>query len=372
LNGPQLGKIRDAIVDAYGGSSNALADLNAALTDNFEDRNVYNYVIVHQQFPLQVADLLVKANNQGWIPSLLGALQQHRPEATVLQDVIRSVLATVPARQALDFAAGGSGISAQVRAELQDILPGGAIVDLPTMQRRVRCVCRIDYADQSPPGVGTGFLVGPDLVLTNSHVVRRVQEVQPSQRASVEKQLRFRFDLLERADAVDALGRSTTAMLNGGSAILRTSPTGGMERVGGRGEPGMDELDYALIRVSERVGDDPIEKGERRGYMRLKTSASLHNGAIMVLQHPMRGELQFALGNVLGTNSSGSRVKHTAATQKGSSGSPVLDAMLGLVALHNGTRRGTEYEKQSYNTAVPLVHIVADLRSAGITEMLQE
>ena len=71
-------------------------------------------------------------------------------------------------------------------------------------------------------------------------------------------------------------------------------------------------------------------------------------------------------------------MKHTAATQRGSSGSPVLDAALAPIALHNGTRPGTEQEKQSYNTAVPLAHIVADLKgirahpdAAGVTDVAE-
>jgi len=377
LSGPQLGKIRDAIVNVYGGSSDALDELNTALTDNFEDRDIYKYVIVNQKFHLQVAGLLKKANGQGWLPSLLGALQQHCPDAEELQEVIRTALATAPGREVLALAAGGKELPVKVQAELQDILPGGALVDLRTMQRRVRCVCRIDYADLSPPGIGTGFLVGADLVLTNWHVIRRLEEAPEANKPEIAKELRFRFDLLERADAVEAKGRATSAKLGNGSPVLRSSPAAGIEIKAGAGEPGMDALDYALVRLAEHVGNDPVPggmTGETRGYIQLRTAMPqpAPDSALMVLQHPLRGELQFAIGKVLGPNGTGSRVKHTAATQRGSSGSPVLDAALGPVALHNGTRPGTEQAKQPYNTAVPLVHIVRDLKDAGVSVMLQE
>lgn len=364
-------------MNVFGGSSDALDELNTVLTDTFENRDVFKYVVVQQRFPLQVASLVKKANNQGWLPALLGGLQQHAPDAEDLQDVIRTALATAPARQVLDLAAGGRGLSNKEQAELQEILPGGAIVDLGTMQRRVRCVCRIDYADLSPPGVGTGFLVAPDLVLTNWHVVKRVEDAPDANKPEVAKELRFRFDLLERAAAVEAKGRCTGAKADNGSPILRSSPAAGMELKGGTGEPGMDALDYALIRLADRVGDDPVGgegKPGTRGHFQLHASIPkpLPESALMVLQHPMRGELQFAIGKVLGPNGTGSRVKHTAATQRGSSGSPVLDPALAPVALHNGTRSGTEQEKQAYNTAVPLAHIVRDLADAGMSNMLQE
>ena len=377
LSGPQLGKIRKAVVDVYGVSDNALAELNIVLTDNFDNRNIYNYVVSNHPFYLQVAQLLNKANGEGWLPTLLGALQQHAPDAEELQEIIRTALATASAQQVLSVAAGGTNVSVKVQTELQAILPGTALVDLRTMQRRVRCVCRIDYADLSPPGVGTGFLVGPDLVLTNWHVVRRIQEAPGGDKPGIAKELRFRFDLLERADAVEARGRPTRAELGNGSPLLHTSPAAGNELRAGAGEPGMDALDYALVRLAERVGDDAVvggTSGETRGHIQLSSSMPkpLSESALMVLQHPLRGELQFAIGKVVGPNATGSRVKHTAATQRGSSGSPVLDAALAPIALHNGTRPGTEQEKQSYNTAVPLAHIVADLKASGLTQMLRE
>jgi hypothetical protein len=377
LCGPQLGRIRAAIVSAYGGSSDALDELNIALTDNFEDRDVYKYVIVNQKFDLQVATLLKAANGQGWLPALLGALQQRSPDAEELQEVIGTALATAPARQVLALAGGGQELPVKVRTELQEILPGGALVDLPTMQRRVRCVCRIDYADYSPPGTGTGFLVGTDLVLTNWHVVKRIEEAPEGGKAAIAKELRFRFDLLDRVDAVEGNGRAIRAKLDDHSPILRSSPAAGMEITAGSGEPGMNALDYALVRLDEPAGNDRVPggvAGETRGHIQLRVAMPqpVPDSALMVLQHPLRGELQFAIGRLLGPNGTGSRVKHTAATQKGSSGSPVLDAALAPIALHNGTRQGTEQERQPYNTAVPLAHIVHDLRNAGISEMLQE
>jgi hypothetical protein len=248
------------------------------------------------------------------------------------------------------------------------MLPGGAIVKLDTMQRRVRAVCRIDYADQSPPGKGTGFLVGADLVLTNWHVLERVIEAP-----AVAKELRFRFDLLDSAAAADATGRVARAKANG-SQVLRWSPAAGVELPGGAGEPTMRQLDYALVRLDERVRDDPAPGGAIRGHIGLKKTMpeAVAGSALMVLQHPLRGELQFAIGTALGPNETGSRLRHTASTQNGSSGSPVLDGALGAIALHNGTRPGAPRSEQEFNTAVPLAHIVADLAGAGVTEMLEE
>jgi hypothetical protein len=375
LSGPELGKIRAAVVKVFGGSADALDQVNSALTDTL-DRSVYGYVIVNQKFDLQVGALLRKANGQGWLPSLLGALQQYAPDSDQLKEVIRNALATASASQVLAVAGGALSGVAEGHADLQQILPGGCIVDVPTLHRRLRCVCRVDYADFSPPGVGTGFLVAADIVLTNWHVVRRLLESSDGEKRKIAGELRFRFDLLNRDDAVDGKGRVATAFLGDDTPVLRFRPAGGGELVNGTGEPRLDQLDYALVRLAERVGEDSVQGGggnATRGHFQLNTSMPepAAESALMVLQHPMRGELQFAIGKVLGPNGIGSRIKHTAATQCGSSGSPVLNAALAPIALHNGTSRGTELEKKPYNTAVPLDRIVRDLKDAKASEILQ-
>lgn len=378
LSGPELRRVSEAIIATYGGSPSSLATLDRAVISYFAERTVYKYIVVATPFDLQVVDLLTAANRQGWLPDLIGALQQDQPDSEELQDVLRDSLATVSAQQVLDLSSGGANIPAKVQAELQRILPGrGALLNPQTLNRRARAVCRIDYADLSPPGFGTGFLVGADMVLTNWHVVERIETAPEAAKPRIAGELRFRFDLLERAAAVDGGGRVTSAKLSNGSPMMRTSLTGGIEVRGRSGEPGVNELDYALIRLAENVGKDPVAgapPGETRGHIQLRPSMPLpiRDTAVMVLQHPMRGELQFAMGTVLGANETGSRTKHTAATQEGSSGSPVLDEYLAPIALHNGTRSGTRQAAQPYNTAVPLGHIVSDLRNAGITEMLQE
>lgn len=369
LTGPELGRIRQAIVKVYGSAGvNALAELDLALTGYLENKTVFDFVTVFSPFHLQVHELLNRASGEGWLPSLLGAVRDARPDATDLQEIIRSFMATAPAQQVLNVAAGTGAVAPEVRAELQRILPGGAMVQLDTLQRRVRCVCRVDYADQSPPGYGTGFLVGPDLVLTNWHVLKRVIDAP-----GAAKELRFRFDLLDSAAAADARGRVARAKANG-SPVVRWSPAAGVELEGGAGEPTMQQLDYTLVRLDERVGDDPVPSGGTRGHIVLQKAMPQPpvDSGLMVLQHPLRGPLQFAIGRVLGLNEAGSRLRHTAATQWGSSGSPVLDTALGPVALHNGSRPGTMRATQPFNTAVPLAHIVADLVGAGMTEMLKE
>lgn len=368
LSGPQLMPIRTAIVSAYiGAGASALELLNKTLSDYIEGKTVFEYVSINTTFELQVGQLLARANGEGWLPSLLGAVRGDRPDREDLQELLRSVLATVPAVAAVAVATG-SLMPEAVKAELQQLLPGSALVAPETMQRRMRAVCRIEYADQIPAGGGTGFLVGSDLVLTNWHVIRRVIDAP-----GTVSQLRFRFDLFSVAAAADSGGRVANAA-DKSPAVLWWRPAGGVELSGGRREPSKEELDYALVRLSEPVGNDVLpDTGGRRGHMPFGRAAPepVDGSTLMILQHPLRGELQFALGTILGRNDTGSRLLHSAATQHGSSGSPVLDAELGLIALHNGARFGSPRAVQAFNTAVPVRLIGDDLVDAGLAGVLQ-
>lgn len=346
------GRIRKIIENAFPGA-NTLADFDLALSDNLADERWTNGSIHHSvpqgsNVSVQLQHVLDLANARGWLPDLIAALRESQPTNADFQSLLAGITATVPA--------------SAPAAVLQQVLPGGAMNQFQTLERRMRTVCRIDYADRSPPGAGTGFLVGPDLVLTNHHVARRAIESPAAQ-----AQLRFRFDLRSATAAADGTGRSCGATLDGGDAVLRCSPPGGVE-VRAAGEPSLAELDYALIRLAETPAGDDMGAGETRGFSAITPGmpAPAANGSIIALQHPMRGELQFAIGSIQGPNEPGSRVRHTAATLEGSSGSPILDAALAPVMLHNGTRPESVAEGQPYNTGVPLKLIAADLAQHGL------
>jgi hypothetical protein len=58
--------------------------------------------------------------------------------------------------------------------------------------------------------------------------------------------------------------------------------------------------------------------------------------SVIIVQHPAGDPLKLAIGPFVHEDPPGVRVAYRANTLKGSSGSPVLDANLHLVALHNG------------------------------------
>lgn len=171
--------------------------------------------------------------------------------------------------------------------------------------------------------LGTGFLVGPDLLLTNCHVFKS-KEVLAS--AVV------RFDYHVNAEGVVAQGR----VFEFQNDIYLSSPD--------------TELDFALVRVKgeplaerkmqpEDEGLSYLEllrRGRHRGYLLLAPSLIVERERVNIVQHPNGNPQKVVLTqNYVLANMSETRVHYLADTLPGSSGSPVLNRFWEVVALHH-------------------------------------
>jgi hypothetical protein len=196
-------------------------------------------------------------------------------------------------------------------------------------------VCRIEA---NGAAFGTGFLVGPQVVLTNWHVVQEARD------QGVDGALACRFDFK----------RLTTGGTDGGtsvpvSAILIESRCSDAEAKGDDPEnppPKPDELDYALLELPAPMPD--------RGYIRLGTPPPLRVGApLIIVQHPEGDAIRFAIDTdaVIGMVLGDQRLRYTTATEPGSSGSPCLTMDLDIVALHH---LGDPRRVALFNQGIPI------------------
>ena len=136
------------------------------------------------------------------------------------------------------------------------------------------------------------------------------------------------------------------------------------------GDAGPDELDYALIRLADPVGDLPLGGAsadpEAQPRQWIDTNADAPTLAagnqVFLLQHPKGKPLQLAVGTVTEFNAAGTRIRYDANSRDGSSGSPVFDADLRLVALHHA--HDPAYPP-AWNQAIPLASIQKDWRDDG-------
>jgi len=184
-----------------------------------------------------------------------------------------------------------------------------------------QAVCLIERPEGIP--IGTGFLVGPALVLTNQHVLR-------DEEYSQDAVARFGHML----DATGVAQPGQTFPVQGGFYL--SSPA--------------EELDYALVRLQDQplkdmlVDDkesklslvDLVRLGKHRGYLPLAPRKILEHERVNIIQHPDCDPMKVVMThNYIVEDMSKTRVQYLADTMDGSSGSPVFNQKWEVVALHH-------------------------------------
>jgi V8-like Glu-specific endopeptidase len=240
---------------------------------------------------------------------------------------------------------------------------------LPISQWRSRLgevevqVCRVETGTS----FGTGFLVGPDLVMTNYHVVAGVLTGKNPASNVV-----FRFDYRQLADG-KTLNAGTTFKLHDSDWRVDDSSYS-LE------DP--DKLDYALLRLASSPGNMPVipgdPNGRPRGWFKVPTgSVSLKAGdPLHIVQHPDARPLELALDTeaVIGLTGNGTRVRYRTNTEPGSSGSPCCDANWNLVALHHvgDPKYGSLTKKGDWNQGVLFDAIVRRIKERKKGQLLNQ
>src|ERR1043165_3710301 len=191
---------------------------------------------------------------------------------------------------------------------------------LEVLQRQV---CRIDIRDTR---MGTGFLVGPDVVVTAFTAVQQLVrgEVSPGE-------VSFRFDLWSELDGRVPAG--VAYRLAEPDWLIEHSPP--------------EHLNFAVLRLfglprgGERLG--AVVLGSRgRGYIQVPdVQRPCPMGATLFLvHHPGDGAIRLSMScyAVKSVARHGRRLSYAIAADRGSIGGPVFDATGALVAIHEGIR----------------------------------
>ena len=176
-------------------------------------------------------------------------------------------------------------------------------------------VCRLELPRDT--NIGTAFLLAPDLVMTNHHVMGDVI-ADPGLRDAVV--LRFDYET----------GSDGTTLWQGVEYrfatdwLVDSSPP--------------EELDYALLRVEGKPGKQPVTNRQgvpERGWLKPQAHTFEIGEPLLVLQRPKTAPLTLAVGSVLETRPAQHRIVYSANTLPGSSGSPCFTRDWDLVALHH-------------------------------------
>lgn len=177
-------------------------------------------------------------------------------------------------------------------------------------------VCRIEAPAWR--ALGTGFLVGPDLVMTNRHVVEALA-TQPS------PPLLVRFDFKLSPDG----------------SRLREGETFGLARDWLVTSSPVTQLDFAVLRLATPAGLKPTggtASAPPRGWITPQWRELEPDETIFVIQHPLGETLKLASGRY--DSREPTRLRYRVDTEPGSSGSPCFTAQMELVALHRGSAEG--------------------------------
>ncbi len=228
-------------------------------------------------------------------------------------------------------------------------------------------VCLIEIDNGATMTVGTGFLVGPDAVITNYHVVRSLigkKRIEPEEVA-----LRFDFKVSEDGTSTS---NGTIYHLEEEEWLIDESKYSPVDQLREpmNQVPDKDLLDYALLRVKGSPGNDRVAGAQAAPSAPTRSWVKVTNkqyeftpgSPLYIVQHP-KGEplgLLMDTDSIIGVNGNGTRVRYRTNTEKGSSGSPCFNQDWELVALHHsGDPSFGELRKRQYNQGIPTSAIYA-------------
>ncbi len=213
----------------------------------------------------------------------------------------------------------------RAEAFVRDQVGLNGFLDVNWLQKAIsacRPVCRVE----TPAQFGTGFLLDANIVITNYHVMKEVI-ADPTKAAAVE----LRFDFARKADG--SVDKGTVHKL-ANDWLITSSPYSATDPA---------QLDYALLRVADRAGEDVLGN-QTRAWLTPQVHTFHAGEDLFIVQHPSLGsqeteplKMVLATKAVTGTWDNGARVLYLTNTQHGSSGSPCFTNNWELVALHHSS-----------------------------------
>lgn len=307
--------------------------------------------------------LIVWMQSRGKLSALVTAARRDNPDNPHLRAFEESV---VQARNQQPEDPGLRQFAEEVNlapesasaAELEKIVATGSTLHDPDEWRRRQNraelpVCLIEM--ESRTGLATGVLVAPDLVLTAYYAVEPF--LQRGTGAA-------RFDYRQYGDGTTLSAGQRYAFAD--DWLVTHSP--------------MEGLDFALVRLEGRPGDDPVAGqagAPPRRWVTPQPRDPASGDLLFIVQHALGGPLKIASGPVLGMTKKGlwrkqamtppgakwdhERVVYSVHTEPGSGGAPVFASDWSLVALHELASSGGDFE-----CGVPMAPILEHLDAAGI------
>lgn len=357
LTPDQINQLAQAIAKDYQNQPDAFANrLNNKLRFDMLDIDGWP-----GQFDQALHTLIHWYNQPGLIGYLIRFLGEACPESQVIKQLIYQVTPKGLGGQLqnmLDDSKESSSNGLEIHiSDSPDRFPNEheAIAKRALIARQV---CLINVNDlYGKKHNATGFLVGPDLVLTNYHVVKDVIQ-NPRQLHST---VLCKFD-------VGLENKQPTQIRLAEDWLIHYSEFSQAEGENGpiddMNQPAADQLDYALIRLASPVGSQKLGNEPPRGWIRIPSIGPRFRGkmALVIPQYPggrnysapqKDDAIDPEAGYFLVHNDL--RVRYKVDTENGSSGSPCFDVNYNLVALHHyGGTTNKNGKSLKFNQGIPI------------------
>jgi S1-C subfamily serine protease len=333
---PELPELRDLFVKAY-----PYLDAARALA---ESAGIYPGMFpIHNNMRITWTELIKVMSNQGKLRTMVeqaaadGTISAFQPRfAEMLKD---KPAVSVPGPK---LGAGwwkgddnNSVVARKLRFE-RLLMQRARLIDVYVARQvgqLARSVAKLTLRFPDEPAYGTGFLIQPDLILTNHHNVTdpKLGEVQS---------VTAEFDYEQRFDGTPLTVRGLV------SPIQKN-----------------EEHDWAVIQLEAPVNREPIALGTPFDVGK--------DDPIIIIQHPNGAFKQFALDMLSVRYADEQVIQYLADTQKGSSGSPVFNDRMQVVALHHAEEETTVEvngvkETEWRNQGIHIQQVMKDLKGLGI------
>ncbi len=326
LTGEQLEQFSAALLDAFG-----VPELQQMLKFRLS-KDLENYASLNIGKKQIVFELITKAQQEGWALKLMQAAREYNPGNAELQ-ILGQAIGMMP-----------DGLPDA--GTLQKMVSNISMLDITAWRERLGEVevrtCMVEIGNKP---TGTGFLLGPDLVITNYHVVEPVIKGEGGLKPA---SISLRFDFKRLADGMTINPGVVYQLANEDGWLVDSSPYSTLDIMQSPPtdqSPAATELDYALLRVEGNPGKKPVgtlQMGMNvpsRGWLTIpaKPHDFAPGSALYIVQHPKGEPLKLALDtqSILKINKERTRVCYRTNTERGSSGSPCFDHDWNLVALHH-------------------------------------
>ena len=194
---------------------------------------------------------------------------------------------------------------------------------------------------------GTGFLIGPDHILTAMHVFDEL--IAAHGKSEVPRRFRAVFDY-----EIGELTPDRLSNADGGLRVVRfakddwlltSSPKfefeGRLSEIGGdKLDLARSSLDFAVVKLAEPIGRERLDRHgtQSRGWFAMGDTMQSDydpDSQVAIWQHPFGSRRHFTFGRIERTLNCGQRIiVRDAATGRGASGGPCLRLDSGVVGVH--------------------------------------